>query len=162
MGSSKIPSNLMSLTSKAIKSGGLVARLFYPRKNVDLLVYDVGGGGEETKNKIWLDVCAQYYLTSEGQQVATLYSGSGPITSSPMPDELSNTELEGAEDAGTVKYAKILGNGDSNRIPGLFYFTKDFCQTYGLDESIFNTPYNCQFLDDDSLDNLRTQLSSTS
>lgn len=134
-----LPEKFGSLVIKAYKSANLNVTLLFPNGQRTLPVFDCGGGGPSAQKGIpWVDITAQYFLTAEGMTLGTLYGSEGPIKSpSPMPATINSAQLSSiVEQTNNIKALSING-AQNNTVNGLFFFSSNFCTTYGLDPLIY-------------------------
>lgn len=138
----ELPQNFKSLIIKAYKSANLNVTLFFPNGQRTLPIFDCGGGASSAQQGIpWVDITAQYFLTSEGMNLGTLYGSEGAIKSpSPMPTTVNSAQLNSINVQTNKIKALTINGAQNNIVNGLFFFSASFCTTNGLDPAIYGQP----------------------
>lgn len=156
-----MPQNISSLLNNARKNGHANVLIKFPNssKVISLPVIDCNGNGIGTGLTVdgiagkggapssyimpWVDITAQFFLTSDGINCGSLYSArTGEKINTQVKDSISSTDLANATDAGRIKSCLSITNGNQNAL-ARFILSEDFCATNGLDPNIFaNIPGN--------------------
>lgn len=157
----EVPKNLPSLLNSARKKGDVTAYIKFPNssKIISFPVFDCNGNGIGTGLTIdgvsgkggapssyimpWVDIIAQFFVTSDGINCASLYSRrTGQKINNTPKDNISMEDITNAKNAGGIKSCLNITNGNQTAL-GRFVLSDNFCKTNGLDIEIFgNTSGN--------------------
>lgn len=151
-----IPNNYVKLLNTARKQGDVTVLIKFPASSqvISLPIFDCNGngigkgltidgvtgkGGAPSSYKMpWVDITAQFFVTSEGLNCASLYSAAtGEKINKSVSGPVTMERLESASNGKRIKSCLNITGGSQTAL-ARFILSESFCSTNGLDTNIFS------------------------